>query len=311
MKTAKWIKQGLVYSPVDRNRWMSSHAQMPIVHRVIGGEKLEIIFTTRDQQNRSLPVSCEMDLKNPGKISNLTLDPFLTLGKPGCFDDAGVMPSCFIDYGGVRYLYYIGWNGASNVPFRNAIGLAVSEDGGKSYRKFSNGPLLDRSVESPYYVSTPFVRIENGTWKMWFMSGLDWHFSSEEKPRSFYNIRYAESKDGVRWQIFPEVALDFIHGHECAIARPWVSKNNGKYQMWFCSRWDFYSIGYAESIDGYRWIRKEFELGLSVSENGWDCKMVAYPYLYTHEEETFLFYNGNSFGQTGIGFAKLEGKLGE
>jgi len=84
--------------------------------------------------------------------------------------------------------------------------------------------------------------------------------------------------------------------------------------MWFCYRSskDFrdgsgsYRIGYAESLNGEAWSRDDAQLGLDVSESGWDSTMVCYPYVLEFDGKTHMFYNGNGFGRSGIGYAVLE-----
>ena len=50
------------------------------------------------------------------------------------------------------------------------------------------------------------------------------------------------------------------------------------------------------------WIRNE-NIELDTSPNGWDSEMVCYPYIFTYCENKYMFYNGNGFGKTGIGYA--------
>jgi hypothetical protein len=87
------------------------------------------------------------------------------------------------------------------------------------------------------------------------------------------------------------------------------------YQMWYCYRGSLdyrtdprtaYRIGYAESEDGVRWERKDDEVGIDRSDSGWDSVMLAYPYVYEHRGRKYMLYNGNGFGETGIGYAVLE-----
>ena len=78
-------------------------------------------------------------------------------------------------------------------------------------------------------------------------------------------------------------------------------------RMWYASRGDSYRIGYAESKDGLTWTRKDHESGIDVSESGWDSEMLAYPYVFAHEGDYYMLYNGNDYGKTGIGLAVLEG----
>ena len=64
-----------------------------------------------------------------------------------------------------------------------------------------------------------------------------------------------------------------------------------------------YRIGYAESEDGIRWERCDALGGIDVSTDGWDSFMVAYPHVVKVHGQLHMFYNGNGFGRTGIGYA--------
>jgi hypothetical protein len=75
--------------------------------------------------------------------------------------------------------------------------------------------------------------------------------------------------------------------------------------MWFCYRGESYQIGYAESIDGIEWERKDAQTGIDVSEAGWDSQMVAYPFVFDHEGIRYLLYNGNDYGRSGFGLAEM------
>ena len=84
------------------------------------------------------------------------------------------------------------------------------------------------------------------------------------------------------------------------------------YKMWYSYRSDIdyrtdcnssYRIGYAESINGINWERMDRLNGVTVSADGWDSFMVAYPHVIKLANRLFMFYNGNGFGQTGIGYA--------
>ena len=75
--------------------------------------------------------------------------------------------------------------------------------------------------------------------------------------------------------------------------------------MWFSYRGDYYKIGYAESSDGINWLRLDNELSFNPSEKGWDSEMVEYPCVFEHGREVCMLYNGNNYGETGFGLAKL------
>ncbi len=54
------------------------------------------------------------------------------------------------------------------------IGLAASEDGGRSFGRISAGPILDRSDVDPYLTGSPCVLVERGQWRLWYVSGTPW-----------------------------------------------------------------------------------------------------------------------------------------
>jgi hypothetical protein len=237
----------------------------------------------------------------------------MELGRRGAFDDSGVMPSCIVNAGERKYLYYTGWNQGVTVPYRLAIGLAVSTDGGLTFERVFEGPVADRVNVEPYCCMSPFVLVEGGTWKMWYGSTTRF-VEVQGKPEPQYRINYAESVDGRDWSRRNTTCIGYSTDDE-AIGRPWVVKERGMYRMWYCYRStvDFrtekaqsYRLGYAESPDGIRWDRLDHLTGLAPSQEGWDSMMVAYPSVYEHRGAKHMLYAGNGFGAAGFGYAVLE-----
>jgi hypothetical protein len=307
-----WEKKGLIFAP-DRNwEWMVSHAQVPLAERV-NSEVLRIYFGTRDKHNRTVTTFIEVNADDPTQVTYVHDRPVLGLGELGCFDDCGAMPSWIVDRGSLKYLYYTGWNTSTTVPYRNSIGLAISKDGGQTFERAYKGPILDRTRDEPHFCAVPCVLIEDGRWRMWYLSGVKWEvFNNKPEPR--YHIKYAESADGIDWDRSGVVCIDFKSDAEAGIVRPSVIKDGAIYRMWYSYRGlenyrtdkkSSYRIGYAESDDGMVRIRKDGIGGLDVSPSGWDSEMVAYPYVFTAGVRTYMFYNGNGFGNSGFGYAVL------
>lgn len=46
---------------------------------------------------------------------------------------------------------------------------------------------------------------------------------------------------------------------------------------------------------------KDNEVGITISESGWDSEMVAFPYIV----DNYMFYSGNGFGREGFGYATI------
>lgn len=297
----KWVKKGLIIKPQPDIYWVT-HAMVPFAER-IEGDNYRIYFSGRDKENRSLIGYSELNINEPSKILCYSKEPVLDLGELGCFDDNGVTPSWIVNHDNKKYLYYIGWNKGTTVRMHLVAGVAISTDGGKSFQRVSKVPILDRTNEEPYTLNTaPCVMIENGLWRMWYVSGVKW--IDKDTPR--YNIKYAESLDGIKWERKGIVCIDFKSEKENALARPCVIKEDGIYKMWYSYKGESYRIGYAESKDGITWERKDDEAGIDVSESGWDSEMIEYAFVFNHNGKKYMFYNGNDYGKNGIGYAIRE-----
>jgi hypothetical protein len=307
----KWIKKGIIFKPDSNYEWMVSHASIPVADS-INDEVLRLYFGTRDKTGRSFPTYLEVLSDDPQKIQYIHDKPILPLGKLGTFDDSGIMPSWIVNHGGKKYLYYIGWNPQVTVPYRLSIGLAISDDGGRSFNKCSEGPICDRDIEEPYFNTAPCVVVEGSHWKMWYVSCTGWEMINK-RPEPRYHIKYALSKDGIHWKKTNQVCIDYNSLTE-AIGRPSVFVANGIYRMLYSYRsiQDYrtdpnqsYRLGYAESTDGIHWLRRDNEVGIHRSATGWDSEMLEYSYVFVSKRGIYLFYNGNGFGQSGFGYALL------
>lgn len=303
-----WKKVGRIINPEDFPcAWMASHASVPFAWPV-GGDRFAIYFSTRNADNRAQGGYVIIDINNPFIILETSEEPVLTLGELGCFDDSGAWPSWLVEHQGRLWMYYIGWNAGVRVPFYNNIGLAMSDNGGKTFSRVSRAPLLERTDQEPFLTASSCVLREHDRWRMWYLSCVGWRVI-DGKPQHCYHIKYAESFDGISWQREGHVALDFSSPDEYAIARPCVVKDaNGGYTMWYCYRGGSatYRLGVAWSLDGLSWQRHDAKVGIDVSAEGWDSQMICYPYVFTHKERTYLLYNGNAYGKTGIGLAVLQ-----
>ncbi|MGN6085436.1 hypothetical protein [Trinickia sp.] len=311
MNDIRWEKRGLVYTVDERLPWAKSHAQIPTVAGSRNGV-LQILFSSRDASNRSSIASLDVAADNPGNVLHIERSPLMPLGKLGTFDDCGMMPSSVVEHDGVRYLYYIGWNVRNTIPYHNSVGLAISEDSGRTYKRLFEGPVMDRTAEEPYFCGTTCVRIENGIWRNWYLSCTGW-MQVDGKPEPRYHLKYAESRDGIRWTREGIVAIDYANDTEGGLVRASIYHDGKRYRMWYCRRSysgyrensaGSYRMGYAESNDGLVWQRLDERAGLDVSETGWDSFMVAYPEIAEVGGRLYCFYNGNGFGASGFGYAE-------
>ncbi len=299
----RWRKLGRVFGGDGQLPWMASHASQPFAER-LEGDLHRIYFTSRDADNRSHIGWLELDITRPDRILRLAERPLLAPGVPGAFDDGGAMMSCVVRHRETRYLYYVGWSLRTTVPYHLAIGLAVGADHGvdPSAAKLP-GPVLDRSPVDPLFCTSPSVLIDNERWCMWYVSGLGWPTVGGRVTPS-YNIRYAESADGVDWRPTGRVAVDLKDG-EVGFSRPSVIAVEGIHVMWYSVRGGDgrYRLGCARSTDGLTWVRDDDTSDLEPSVDGWDSEMIAYPHVFAHGADQYMLYCGNGYGRTGFGLA--------
>src|ERR1700730_6532217 len=168
----KWQKQGLVFSPGNEGGWMRTHAQVPTP--LVGDGFIRVYFSSRSDPKVSLTTFVDLDIDDPRKILRLNTEPLLELGKPGTFDEHGIMPSCAIRDGHRVFLYYSGWSRGTSVPYTNSTGLAISEDAGETFKKISEGPIMAKSLSDPFSATSPVVLKDGDVWHMWYCSGTGW-----------------------------------------------------------------------------------------------------------------------------------------
>lgn len=303
-----WNNLGLVFDLKEHNiAWIKSHAMLPTP--LLLDDRIRVYFTARDEHKHSRISFVDLALDDPSRILYVHDQPLMAVGKLGTFDDSGTLGTCAIQDNGTVYLYYNGYNLRVTVPWSNAIGVAVSKDGGVTFDRLFEGPVVDRNPREPYFVVSPAIVREGGIWHMWYTSGTGWTIVGDV-PEPLYVVKYAQSTDGIVWQRDNVTCIPPQTPRE-ATARPAVIKEDGLYKMWFCYRGsqdfrdgsDSYRIGYAESTDRTNWVRDDARAGIVLGETGWDEKMQAYPAVLQVGEKKLLFYNGNGFGVAGFGCA--------
>lgn len=302
----KWHKQGLIYAPSGDLWWAKSHAYLPTAE-VLGGDCIRVFFTSLDENKFGRIGYVNLNIDNPTQVLSLSQEPVLDLGKLGTFDDSGVSPSCIIDFEQGKYLYYVGWQRAERVPYMLFAGVAISNDSGCSFQRYSSVPILERTASEPFIRSANTIIKDKGLFKMWYVSALYW-VQVDGRLLPSYVLRYAESEEGISWNAYDQICINFENEDEFGFGRPWVVKDGHTYKMWYSirSRSRPYRIGYAESKDGLNWVRKDNETGIEASAQGWDSEMICFPCVIDAKGKRYMFYNGNRHGATGFGYAILE-----
>jgi hypothetical protein len=249
----------------------------------------------------------DVDAADPTRILEISQTPVLDVGAPGMFDDSGVNPLSVFRRGPSVWLYYVGWQRGTRVPYFLFTGLARSDDDGLTFTRHARVPVLDRSDAEPTLRSGAFVSPRRaGGFRAWYVTGNRW-VESDGRLRPTYAMHYAESPDGVTWPGAGTLCLEPAGPDEYGFGRPYVLDEGDRMRMWYSIRSHSrgYRLGYAESHDGVAWQRLDHNVGMDVSADGWDSGMIHCGWLQATEFGTYLFYNGNGYGETGFGVAVL------
>jgi predicted GH43/DUF377 family glycosyl hydrolase len=314
-RTFRWRKAGRVFSPDGRYPWMHSHAQNPSV--LVLPDRVRVYFNCRaakgpDGNTSANATFVDVDRADPGKVVAVHDRPVLPLGELGTFDQFGVMIGNVVAVGSEVWAYYVGWSRCQGVPYNHAIGLAISRDGGVTFSRFAQGPIISRSPAEPFIQNSPFVSVIDGRFHMWYSSGTRW-LDRGAGVESVYVMMHATSRDGVSWDREGTPCVPYRVDDECQ-TNPSVLRVGSRFHMWFCYRHglDFrnpargYRIGHAWSDDLRSWVRDDEAGELAPSNEGWDSEMVCYPCVFELDGRTLMLYSGNYFGRDGFGYAVLD-----
>jgi len=291
----KWQKLGLIFCPDSKMSWMQSHAMLPFAKK-INASIFRIYFSVRDETNRGHGAFLDIDLHDPKKVLNLSSEPVLNPGELGSFDDAGVTLNCETQINGNRYLWYTGWSSPAPGSFETFCGLAKYNSHDEQFEKINRTPFLGRSELDPGSIGFLQVLEHHGRYQMWYESNLG---------LARNKIKYAESTDGLHWQMTGIDCIKLKDGEQM-LSRPSVLIESGEYQMWYSLKInDQYRLGYATSHDGKVWERRDSEVGIFPGDDAWESDEIEYPFVFDDQGDRYMLYNGNAYGKTGFGLARL------
>ena len=297
---------GLIFAPDGSQPWARSHAMLP-TPLDMGDGRLRIYVAFVDEDTVGRIGYVDVDARDPSIVLDVSQAPVLDIGQPGDFDDNGVNPVSVVRYDDEIRLYYVGYQLGLRVRYLLFSGLAISYDGGQTFKRHARVPITDRSDGEPLLRSAAHVQRDETAWKMWYVAA-DRHISVGGTTRPTYNVRYVESEDGLHWPSEGKVAVDLVGDDEYGLGRPFIASWGGLFRMFYSVRSHSrgYRLGYAESSDGSNWQRRDNHVGIDISPLGWDSEMIIWASIASTEHGRYLFYNGNSYGKTGFGYAALE-----
>lgn len=300
----RWIKQGLIYNYAGEFSW-ANHSFSKATPFIRKNGDIRVYGGMRDKNGVSRIGFVDLNSNNLKEVIRVGTKPLVDIGLPGTFDDNGVVPTCAFNYKEKTYLYYEGYQLGHHVKFLSYTGLAISEDDGETFKKFSQTPVTERINSELLIRAIHCVIPTKDSLKVWYTAGSKFQKVGASFHPS-YNIRFLESSDGFSFPKAGNVVID-IEKDEYRVGKPFVYEKDNCLHMLFskASQSTPYRIAYAWSKDNVHWHREDFD-PLPPSESGWDSLMICYPYVLEINGKWILFYNGNEFGKSGFGYALLD-----
>ena len=303
-----WQRLGLLDLGVPLGPpWTTSHAMLPTPLTTPRGT-VDVYFASLDEHGRGRPYVVEIDPARPQRALAPPRGPLLELGDPGGFDDHGVVPASAVRApDGAVHLYYVGFELCHGIRYRLFTGLAISRDGGATFRRHADVPVLDRSDGERFFRCGPHVRYESGRFRMWYVAGGAWT-AVDGKQVPVYDIRYAESTDGIVWPAAGTPVVRAQEPREHGLGRPWLVRDAGTERLLLSVRdrsLGAYRLGCAVRGDDGAYERRDDLVGLVSEPGGFDDGAMMYLAVVETDAGVLGLYNGNGFGADGIGVARL------
>lgn len=304
-------KIGFVFKPEGTLDWWRSHAMAPApILREDGTVRVYMGCWTEDKISRIGYVDVLAD--RPTEVINISKAPVLDIGRDGCFDENGVFPAHAYRFDDGRvYLYYTGFQLGHKIRHYNFGGLAVSNDDGATFHRYSEAPVMDRADEGLFVRAGQSIeKAEDGGFHVIYSAGSSWH-PCEGELRPVYDVFYQKSPDGITLSKTGTKIVSCDLNVEHGLGRPQILRLGETYYAFYTRRiieGMRYFIGCAKSKDCVNWERIDhvFDEIPYGADGDFDCEMIYFPaVVQTSPSRALLFYSGNYFGRDGMGVIEL------
>jgi hypothetical protein len=301
----QWRRLGLVYAPDGTRPWARAHAMLP-TPLMLSDDRVRVYFASTDENTVGRIGYVELDAREPLRVQALAANPVLDIGRAGAFDDNGVNPCSVVRYKNRIRMYYVGYQLQQKIPYTLFTGCAESTDGGEHFERVSEAPILDRCEGELFFRTAAFVLPEGRGWRMWYIGGGKWT-TAGGRVQPIYSLHSVASADGLDFRGRSTELLTPRVPDEIGFGRPFVRRVSDGFELYYSVRSPAgYRLGFARSVDGLDWSRCDDELRLDGRSEDWESDMTCYSAIVETRDATLMFYNGNSYGRTGVGVAILD-----
>lgn len=300
-----WQKTGLIFDAAKHanGHWFANSALTPQPFK-LNDDVVRVYAGFRDGTGTSRIGFVDLDAHDPTRILGVSKEPVLDIGRDGCFDDNGLILGDVVNTPDGIFMFFVGFQLVKKAKFLAFSGVAKSVDGGNTFTRLSEAPILGRAPQQTTIGAIHTARFENQTWRLWYAQGDGWEMINGI-PYPRYHICYTETKDLLN---IPRTALTCVESEYPVyrIGRPKVYRvADGSYMMYATAGTigGDYTPRLFHSADGIKWEQHSGHIGIELSATGWDSETLCYPALLKNGDHTLMIYNGNQMGIHGFGGA--------
>lgn len=269
---------------------------------IMEDHKARIFFNSRTKRNFSIIQSIDIDLRD----FSLELSSFQTqIGakKLSGFCSHGLSLGGTYLEDGQYFVSTMGWINKPPEHWYGTIGkIRMDDEFNLVPQSLTEWFTLDS--EDSISLSYPAIYERDGTSRMWYGSTLTWDAGNGEM---LHILKEKVSTDSINFVKTGRI-LNYDLNTAQAFSRPSILEINGRALMAYSYRGgnSHYRIGFVWLDD----LTTASHLGglasfLPSGKSG-EAKMVEYPFLFIHNSEIYMLYNGDDFGKTGIGVVTLQ-----
>lgn len=297
---------------LSRSNLAVSHLSVPTAVPSPDGSRIRLFVSSRDDQGRSRAFVLDLDPTNPLEVSDPHLKLVLDLGSQEDFDGDGLLcTSVLVDGPESMHMLYAGFERNAHGTYRLLTGLAKSIDGGDSFTRSTNVPLLERTPDELTVRGAAVFAEAIGLGNLQgiiYAGGSGWVTTAGGRHRPHYSLREQPTRPDLT-PIGPSRVLleprPDEHGfgrtgaidcgeHRCILLSVRVTAL-GSYRL---------QAATIES-DG-RWVRDTVQLRVLEQNHERSSDHLMFASSVQTPSEQWLFLNGPEYGKDGVLVATVE-----
>lgn len=297
---------GVIFGPdlLPPHPQLASHVSNPTpLH--LGGAEYRVFYAARDDKNRSSLAYFDFDV-DATAVTNIGQEPLFSYGEPETFFSHGVTPGSTYEAAGQLWLSFMGWEiPGDGEHWRGEIGLLNLGKRNSKASLHSTEPLLGRGGGDAVSLSYPgIIRLDTGDFLMIYGSTVTWDAGNGEM---LHVLKAAASPNGFDWHAF-ESPHPYRLGSAQAFSGPnIVPTGSGMYDVYFSYRGappSKYKIGRSRfNSNDFSWQLLPDPAISGLDPHTIGVEMQEYPSVFRHDGRTFMLFNGDGYGRTGVGLA--------